>query len=797
MDLFISQHPDLISEYDFVKNSENGIDLNTISSGSSKHNSGCPYCNGKKVLKGYNDLETKFPEISIEWDYERNNGLLPSEVTPFSDKKVYWRCPLQHSYIARVATRTKAKNGCPYCTGKKVLKGYNDLETRFPEIAMEWDYEKNGRLLPSEVSPFSSKKAYWICPSKHSYSSCIANRTSQNQGCPYCAGRRVLRGFNDLESQHPELVKEWNYEKNAPLLPSEITCGSSRKAWWICSTCSFEWEAVISTRTGTRKQGCPRCGMKKGIEKRNRSNILNGMSVAEKTPWLLSQWDYEKNSVSPYEISYQSNRRCYWLCDKGHSYDLRTADKANGQGCPYCAGKRVLKGFNDLESHNPEVLTDWDYESNTIKPDEITFGSGRKVYWKCQNCGAPYLMSLGEKRRKGSKFCPLCRREIGSSIPEQIVYFYTKIAFPDAINSYRNAELLNKWELDVYIPSVKVAIEYDGRAWHGDRKRDEEKSNILASNGIKLIRLRETDAPEINDKSIKIVVHRSKNEDGYIFMQKPLDELFEYLHGTFGSEKPPISLEKDISEITAGFLRLQKENSLAKCFPEIAKQLHPTKNGDLKPETIGARSGQVVWWQCPKCGHEWKSRIIDRTTKGQGCYVCGLNNGVKKRRFALLEKNGSFVDLNPELLNEWDYDKNEGLLPEHYTNSSSQKVWWRCASCGTTWQARIADRTTKGQGCPKCGYGKAQQSRIQKKILQEGSLADNFPNIAAEWDFENNPTILPTQVTFASNKNVWWKCKTCGKSWQARVSQRTRGQGCPYCYRSGIIENQIPINLDG
>lgn len=646
-------------------------------------------------------FKDKNPDLMKEYDWEKNDArnINLDTITPSSNKKVFWRCcKCGGSWEARFADRNR-RVGCPYCSGKKALPGYNDLATKFPDIAREWDYDKNGNLLPSDVTAFSMKAVNWICKQGHSYSSTIARRTAQGQGCPYCAGKRVLVGFNDLGTKFPEIAGEWDLEKNAPLLPNSITYGSSKKVWWKCHTCGYEWIASVGTRTSG--EGCKVCGNKRGAEKRSKQIIEKGSSISEKTPWLLKEWDYEKNKISPDHMPFKSDKRCWWICEKGHSYDLRVADKTGGQGCPYCAGKRVLKGFNDLESHDPDLMVEWDYENNTIKPSEITYGSKKKVFWKCQNCQQSYLLSVQEKRTRKNKYCASCRREIGSSIPEQAVFYYVKKAFPDAINGYRNNEILGSMELDIYIPSIKTGIEYDGQAWHGNQKRDKEKTTRLVQAGIQLIRMRESGTSTIGDGSQVITVQRERNEVDYTFLQEPIELLLSYLSGKYSIQKPRVLIDQDINEITVGFLRLQKENSLAECYPDVAKEIHPTKNQGLNPKYISCRSGQTLWWQCSVCGHEWKSRVIDRTTKDYGCKVCGNTNGAKKRISKIIEKEGSLADRYPELLEEWDYDKNAPLQPSEVTAGSRNKVWWKCHTCGHEWETAIYQRTS-GQGCPQC-----------------------------------------------------------------------------------------------
>ena len=92
---------------------------------------GCPYCSGKNTLVtvGINDLQTKFPEIAKEAD-----GWDPREVKYASGKKLNWKCELGHKWEAPIANRTVSAYGCPYCKNIFCLGGFNDLQTKFPEM---------------------------------------------------------------------------------------------------------------------------------------------------------------------------------------------------------------------------------------------------------------------------------------------------------------------------------------------------------------------------------------------------------------------------------------------------------------------------------------------------------------------------------------------------------------------------------------------------------------------------------------------------------------------------------------
>ena len=219
--------------------------------------SGCPVCANRKLSQGDNDLASTCPEIAAEWDHEKNE-ISPSDVLCGSNRRVWWKCARGHSWNTPVNLRVRTRSGCPYCAGKKVLPGFNDLASQKHRVAVEWDTEKNGTLRPDMVTVASNLSVWWICPKGHSYRSKISSRTSRGSSCPYCAGKKVLPGFNDLQTLMPLVAMQWHPTLNAPLTPSDVTSGSSQKVWWQCPE-GHVWKAVISSRTGKRRCGCPVC----------------------------------------------------------------------------------------------------------------------------------------------------------------------------------------------------------------------------------------------------------------------------------------------------------------------------------------------------------------------------------------------------------------------------------------------------------------------------------------------------------------------------------------------------------
>ena len=122
------------------------------------------------------------------------------------------------------------------------------------ELMKEWNKEKNGLLNPKLLTLKSHKKIWWRCKNGHEWQVSIDSR-SKGTGCPYCSNRRVLKGYNDLETINSKLAKEWNKEKNGDLKPNMVMANSSKKVWWKCSKCGFEWKAKIDNRN--RGKGCP------------------------------------------------------------------------------------------------------------------------------------------------------------------------------------------------------------------------------------------------------------------------------------------------------------------------------------------------------------------------------------------------------------------------------------------------------------------------------------------------------------------------------------------------------------
>lgn len=224
----------------------------------------CPVCQNRVVVSETNDFATEYPQLAHEWHPNKNLPVTPAEIFAGSVKRYWWKCEKGHEWKAGVASRVRG-NGCPVCAGKTVEFGFNDLQTLFPNVASQWDTDKNKPITPRDVTAFCNRKVWWKCEKGHSWQAVIASRTANNTLCPYCSGKKVLAGFNDLKTLKPMLSEEWHPERNGNLKPEMVSCGSHKKVWWKCSE-GHEWRAVVYSRAGTQEAGCPVCA---GLRKKN------------------------------------------------------------------------------------------------------------------------------------------------------------------------------------------------------------------------------------------------------------------------------------------------------------------------------------------------------------------------------------------------------------------------------------------------------------------------------------------------------------------------------------------------
>ncbi len=614
------------------------------------------------------------------------------------------------------------------------------------ELMEQWDYEKNKDLNLEKLTLGSGKIAWWKCEKGHSYDATIKSKTIGNLKCPICSNRRILKGYNDLSTTNPELLLEWDYEKNS-ISPDEITAGAEKMIWWICPKGHSYQSLVYNRKKGA---GCPYCDGKK---------VLVGYNdLATTNPEIAKEWDYKKNGdLKPTDITAGSHKKVHWKCQYGHEWIVSAKERNMGQNCPYCSNKRVLvgyndlytycinnhledvitefdtdknkftmkdvtagsdrdtwwkcsnghsyksspsrrvmrgagcgicshnilaKGINDLATTNPEIAKEWDYEKNKEKPDEVMAGSNIKKYWFICPKGHSYKTTV--LGRKRGTDCPQCNIENHTSFPERAIFYYMKQYIDEVKDSYHNS-IIGRKEIDIYLPKYNFGIEYDGQAWHKDYNRDIEKDKVCFENGIELLRVREYGCYEYDSTSIKTYITAYDMEE----LNNAILFIFNYLNKKFSLKiKPDVDVDRDRVKILELMNLSEKENSVANYCPNIEEYWDYEKNGIIKPEQISHASVKKIYLKCSK-GHNWVAKAGDFVLRPYCPYCEG--------RRVWPGFNDLFTT-NPELKSIW--SKNNTIDPRTIKKGCNKKALWICQKCGNEYEMAINHK--RGKLCPKC-----------------------------------------------------------------------------------------------
>lgn len=259
--------------------------------------------------------------------------------------------------------------------------GINDLLTVYAQIAKE-AYQWN----PAKYPYGSHKSMDWVCSNGHNWKSKIYNRTIGKRGCPYCSGRLAIKGENDLATLYPAVAAEadgWD--------ASLYTANSGQRMQWKCCR-NHIWKTSIGKRA-TKGTGCPYCVGK--------LPIAGETDLASMFPSIAQEacgWD-------PSTVSACSDKKLKWICDKGHEWTCRVANRTiQGTNCVTCNERILVPGVNDLLSKFPKIAQ----EAHMWDPSIVRYGSDEKRQWRC-SAGHLYLTSPNNRTNPSSPTsCPYC-----------------------------------------------------------------------------------------------------------------------------------------------------------------------------------------------------------------------------------------------------------------------------------------------------------------------------------------------------------------------------------------------------
>ena len=221
----------------------------------------------------------------------------------------------------------------------------------------------------------------------------------------------MKKDTNYLKDKYPDIFAQIDIERTLQEYPgldiNKLTCGSGKKIWFFCVKCkkSFKKETRYAIKSHCVCQIC------------NHREISTGTTDLEtfcknnsEYRYILNEWDYSKNGISPKKVFPRSNKKYWFICNEGHSYDCCLNEKIrNKTHCPYCSNHRLMPGFNDFktwcDNHKEYeyAINNWDYIKNGISPDHVLQGSNNYFYFKCSECGGIYRSSLSSLTN-----CPYC-----------------------------------------------------------------------------------------------------------------------------------------------------------------------------------------------------------------------------------------------------------------------------------------------------------------------------------------------------------------------------------------------------
>lgn len=254
-----------------------------------------------------------------------------------------------------------------------------------------------------------------------------------------------------LSVTHPHLLEEWDFEKNE-IRPEDITHGSHKRVWWSCGRC-HKWRTRVSHRVNG--SGCPIC-IGNTLSENNKLSVVY--------PGVSSEWNYDKNTFGPAEISGGSKKKVWWLCPKcAYEWRARVANRTyGGRGCPRCAGK-ILDPRNSLEYRYPHIARQWSYDKNKgLCPADVSYASSRKVFWECAECGLLWKALIYNRTLKQSG-CPKCSKGPVSRLSSD---WLDSLTIPALLREHHIKEL--NVRVDGFDPETNTVYEFLGDYWHGN-----------------------------------------------------------------------------------------------------------------------------------------------------------------------------------------------------------------------------------------------------------------------------------------------------------------------------------------
>ncbi|HMX44658.1 MAG TPA: zinc-ribbon domain-containing protein [Candidatus Obscuribacter sp.] len=592
-------HPDKVKFWDYHLNSGSPEDITYKERGDAwwhcdsghrwkqpivdflKRQTDCMWCSRPAVVESKR-LVTRFSKIAKEWHEELNKHVSPETIKSSSTRESWWKCRQDESHVWCQPVRSRTRRGalCPFCKPAPAGMSLSDLH---PDIARHWDYERNNGLLPEHVLPHSDIVVYWRCQADdegafgHKLKREVRAFVETGIDCWLC--KRSKNSYGPLASSYPEIASEWDMRANHGISPDDVSAGDGFLAWWQCPVAKdHKWRIAVYSRT-IRGTGCPFCA---------KFHASSTHSLAVTYPHLLREWHKKLNSgIDPAKLSPNSDALVYWRCpsNRQHIYQSRVITRTHGAaGCPYCSRNKVFPSETSLQALYPQIAKRWHKTKNgKLRPSDVTARSGKKVWWYC-NRGPDHEWQAAPGDLVAQKYrCPFCA--------------HRRLSKTDSLQA-RFPKIARQWDKEKngdLLPRDVPAFSNQKAWWVCSKNKEHRYESRIANrtaNG--------SDCPYCDSKRISA----KENSLKALYPQVARD-WHKTKNGSLGPQDVTAHTNKkvwwrckrgpDHEWLSAVSNRTNKgagcpacagkqasvTNSLQSLYPQIARQWHKSKNGNL------------------------------------------------------------------------------------------------------------------------------------------------------------------------------------------------------------------------
>ncbi len=606
----------------------------------------------------------------------------------------------KHGRFLKLPTYHTAKgSGCLSCAKESMIKAKSFTQE---QILTKFEEKHGSRYDYSKVKYLGyHKKVTITCRLHGRFSQSPSNHISGN-GCKKCyqiARMKTLEEFiNNAQKKHGS---RYDYSQS-------IYEGSDQKITIICKLHGEFSQKPYDHECG---HGCPDCA----IELNAKNATLDNEEIIKKFKEKHgSRYDYSKVNYTKYH-----NKVTVTCLIHGDFY-ASPANHINGTGCYECgritsAKKNSINGLskkNNFAAIFPEKAKMWHPTKNkNKKPDEFLPMSNQKAHWQCE-FGHEFVAEISSLGRSTSNGCRMCSHQ--TSAPEVRILAECEYIFSEVLSRFR----IENHEIDIYIPELKIGIEFDGSYWHkSKKKKDIIKNQFLKEKNIYLIRVREFPLKKIEKNDVCVAQDKIIKED--------IDRIFETIN-SLSKKKYDAEIKTYITSDSFFNEKLYKtylsyfpsplpQNALTRTHKEISMEWDYEKNYPLKPENFTSGSHYKAWWSCTNKKHPSFVQHIKSRAKGDGCPYCSHQKVIFE---------DSIACLHPEIASEWHYELND-KLPEEISENSGYVAWWLCPLKGCEYQKVVRHRTIKKQDCTEC-FGINNRKSHKKYIPGHGNKYSQY-----------------------------------------------------------------------